>query len=219
MKGNTMGTIAVIGASGYVGGNIAKEALSRGHEVIAVSRTTPPETHDGLTWRKGDIADAALLRELSSQASTIVIAIHGAVDGEDYLVKFVPTLLSIAADSGARLGFVGGAGSLFVSEGGPRLFDTPEFPEAFLHEAKAQSRALDVLRASDSSADWFYVSPAAGFGSYAPGERTGHYRTGGEILLFDESGTSFISGEDFAIAFLDEIEKPSHSRSRFGVAY
>jgi hypothetical protein len=78
---------------------------------------------------------------------------------------------------------------------------------------------LDALRASDSPTDWFYVSPAAGFGSYAPGERTGQYRTGGEILLIDESGTSFISGEDYAIAFLDEIENPSHSRSRFGVAY
>jgi putative NADH-flavin reductase len=128
-------------------------------------------------------------------------------------------LLDVAADSGARLGFVGGAGSLFVSEGGPRLFDTPEFPDAFLYEAQSQLRALDTLRASDSPADWFYVSPAAGFGSYAPGERTGHYRTGGEILLADENGTSFISGEDYAIAFLDEIENPSHSRSRFGVAY
>lgn len=214
-----MSTIAIIGASGYVGGNIAKEALSRGHEVIAVSRSTPPETRDGLTWRRGDIADEGLLRELASQASTIVLAVHGAADGEDFLVKFVPALLDIAADSGARLGFVGGAGSLFVSEGGPRLFDTPEFPQAFLHEAQSQLRALDALRASDSPADWFYVSPAAGFGSYAPGERTGHYRTGGEVLLADENGTSFISGEDYAIAFLDEIENPSHSGSRFGVAY
>jgi putative NADH-flavin reductase len=214
-----MSTIAVIGASGYVGGNIAKEALSRGYEVIAVTRSTPPDAHEGLTWRQGDLADEGLLRELASQASTIVLAVHGAVDGEDYLVTFVPMLLDVAADSGARLGFVGGAGSLFVSDGGPRLFDTPEFPEAFLHEAQSQLRALDALRASDSPADWFYVSPAAGFGSYAPGERTGHYRTGGEVLLADENDTSFISGEDYAIAFLDEIDNPSHSRSRFGVAY
>jgi hypothetical protein len=212
-------TIAVIGASGYVGGNIAKEAVRRGYEVIAVSRSTPLEAHDGLTWRTGDVADEGLLRDLATQASTIVVALHGAVDGEDFLVKFVPSLLDIAADSGARLGFVGGAGSLFVSEGGPQLFDTPEFPAAFLREAKAHSRALDALRASNSPADWFYVSPAAGFGSYAPGERTGHYRIGGEVLLVDENGESFISGEDYAIAFLDEIDHPSHSRSRFGVAY
>jgi hypothetical protein len=89
----------------------------------------------------------------------------------------------------------------------------------FLAEAKSHEKVLDALRRSDSPADWFYVSPAAGFGSYAPGERTGNYRTGGEILLADESGKSFISGDDYAIAFLDEIDNPSHSRSRFGVAY
>jgi putative NADH-flavin reductase len=214
-----MSTIAIIGASGYAGGNIAKEALNRGYEVIAISRTTPPEPHEGLTWRQGDLANESLLRELAAESSTIVIAVHGAVDGEDFLVKFVPTLLDVAAESGTRLGFVGGAGSLFVSDGGPRLFDTPEFPDAFLHEAKAHAKALEALRDSDSTADWFYISPAAGFGSYAAGERTGHYRTGDDVLVTDESGTSFISGEDYAIAFLDEIENPTHSRSRFGVAY
>jgi uncharacterized protein YbjT (DUF2867 family) len=72
-----MSTIAVIGASGYVGGNIAKEALSRGYEVIAVTRSTPPDAHEGLTWRQGDLADEGLLRELASQASTIILAVHG----------------------------------------------------------------------------------------------------------------------------------------------
>jgi putative NADH-flavin reductase len=214
-----MSTIAVIGVSGYAGGKIAQEALSRGFNVIGVSRSTPPEAREGLTWRQGDATDEGLLRELASEASTIVIALHGAVNGEDFLVTLVPSLLDVAAASGTRLGFVGGAGSLFVSDGGPRLFDTPEFPEMFLFEAKSHARALDALRASDSPADWFYVSPAAGFGSYAPGERTGTYRTGDEILVTDESGTSFISGEDYAIAFVDEIENPSHSRRRFGVAY
>lgn len=214
-----MSTIAVIGVSGYAGGHITKEALRRGYEVIGVSRSTPPDAQPGLTWRQGDVADNELLRELASQASTMVIALHGAVDGKEFLVNFVPTLLEIAEESGARLGFVGGAGSLLVSPDGPQLVDTPEFPEMFVFEAKSQEKALNTLRASDSSADWFYVSPAAGFGSYAPGERTGKYRTGGEILLADEDGKSFISGDDYAIAFLDEIENPSHSRSRFGVAY
>ena len=65
---------------------------------------------------------------------------------------------------------------------------------------------------------WFYVSPAGGFGSYAPGEATGKYRTGGDILLTDANGNSHISGADFATASVDEIEAPAHHRERFTVA-
>jgi len=57
------------------------------------------------------------------------------------------------------------------------------------------------------------VSPAAGFGGYAPGERTGCFRIGGDVLLADAEGNSFVSGEDFAIAFVDEIDTPVHHAS------
>jgi putative NADH-flavin reductase len=39
------------------------------------------------------------------------------------------------------------------------------------------------------------------------------------VLLTDEDGESFISGEDLALAVVDEIETPRHSRARFTVAY
>lgn len=61
-----------------------------------------------------------------------------------------------------------------------------------------------------------FLSPAARFD---PGKRTGHYRTGKDYLLVNESGESYISMEDYAIAMLDEIEKPTHSKERFTVAY
>jgi uncharacterized protein len=51
------------------------------------------------------------------------------------------------------------------------------------------------------------------------GERTGRYRTTGESMLFDEQGKSFISYEDYAVAVLDELERPQHVARRFGVAY
>ena len=119
----------------------------------------------------------------------------------------------------ARLLVVGGAGSLQVTEGGPRLVDTPEFPAAFKDEALSHADVLTALRETSDDIDWFYVSPAAGFGSYAPGEATGTYRVGGDVLLTDASGTSFISGADFALAFVDEIEQGRHHRERFTAAY
>ena len=53
----------------------------------------------------------------------------------------------------------------------------------------------------------------------APGERTGKLRLGGDQLLSDANGKSWISMEDYAIAFADELETPKHSRQRFTVGY
>ena len=56
-------------------------------------------------------------------------------------------------------------------------------------------------------------------GTFAPGERTGKFRLGGDQLLADDYGKSRISMEDFAIALVDELERPTHSRRRFTVGY
>jgi putative NADH-flavin reductase len=214
-----MTTIAVIGVTGYAGGHIASEALRRGYDVIGVSRSSVAPARPGLTLRPGSISDEQFMREIAEQASVIVVATHASENDESYLAAVVPSLLKAASDFGTRLGFVGGAGSLLVSSTGPRLVDTPAFPEMFKLEAESHAQVLEALRTSDSPADWFYVSPAAGFGGYAPGERTGSFRIGGDVLLADAEGNSFVSGEDFAIAFVDEIDTPVHHRERFSVAY
>ena len=78
---------------------------------------------------------------------------------------------------------------------------------------------LETLRTTPPDFDWFFLSPALSFGAHVPGERTGSFRIGGDVMLTDASGISAISGADYAIAFVDEIEKPVHHRQRFTVAY
>jgi hypothetical protein len=215
-----MTTLAVIGATGYAGGHITDEALRRGHEVVGVSRTASREAaRHGLTARAGSITDATLLDDLARQASTVVVAVRAASDGTALLPGLVPALLNASVRHGARLGFVGGAASLRVAPGGPALIDTPDFPEEYKPEARAHVSVLEILRAAEDQADWFYVSPSAMFGAEAPGERTGSFRTGDDVLLSDAQGGSTISGADYAIAFLDEIERPAHHRTRFTVGY
>jgi putative NADH-flavin reductase len=97
--------------------------------------------------------------------------------------------------------------------------DLPTFPAEHKGEALGQADVLARLRETPADVDWFYVSPAASFGSYAPGEATGRYRVGGDVLLTDADGNSNISGADYAKAFVDEIEQPEHRRQRFTVAY
>lgn len=173
----------------------------------------------GVEFRVGSIEDRALLGKLFTEADVVISAVHGSADGKPFLPGLVPDLLELAAEHGTRLGFVGGAGSLQVVPGGPRLVDSPDFDPRYKVEASSQADVLDALRAADSSADWFYISPAAFYGAHVPGKRTGSYRTGGDILLADPAGKSEIGGEDFAIAFLDEIERPAHHKARFTVAY
>ena len=99
------------------------------------------------------------------------------------------------------------------------MADTDGFPDSFRPEAKEMAQILTDLRAWEGPLEWFFLSPAGGFGPWAAGERTGRYRIGGDVLLTDAEGNSNISGADFAIAFVDEIEHPAHTRQRFSVAY
>ncbi|WIE66260.1 NAD(P)H-binding protein [Curtobacterium sp. MCLR17_036] len=215
-----MTSIVVFGGTGYAGSAITSEALARGIAVTAVARDTSKlEPTDGLTLAQGDAFDADFVAEVTKGADVVVVSLHAVqADGSELKDRF-QHFVDAAAAAGARLGIVGGAGSLRVAEDGPRLFDTEGFPDAFKGEAKSHAQVLDALRASDTEVDWFYVSPAAAFGGYNPGERRGTYRTTDEVLLTDAEGNSDISGADFAIAFVDEIETPAHHRARFGVAY
>jgi len=233
-----MTTIAIFGGTGYAGSAIRDEALKRGHRVIAISRNAPGDSAaaaaaeasvDGVIgaaaaveFRQGSVHDAALVDQIAAEADVMVVAIRFAPGGSGEGVKLIdafPALTGAAAAQGTRLGVVGGAASLFVAEGGPRLIDTPEFPAQFKGEAGSAAEVLDWLRAEPTAADWFFVSPAAAFGSFNPGVATGSYRVGGDILLTDSAGKSEISGPDFGLAFVDEIEAPKHHGTRFTVAY
>lgn len=215
-----MSKVVVIGSSGYAGGHITAELANRGHSVTGVARNASSiAVRDGVSAVAGSLHDCEFIRDVTADADTIVVALPAReIDGAK-LIDAVPTLLDAAATTGARLGFVGGAGSLHVANGGPRVLDTPGFPEAYKPEASAHAAVLENLRTSGTDVDWFYVSPAGGFGSYNPGERTGQFRLGDDVLVTDAEGNSNISGADFAIAFADEIENPAHHRARFTLGY
>ncbi|RIK14655.1 MAG: NAD-dependent epimerase [Acidobacteria bacterium] len=214
-----MARIVIFGGTGYSGGNIAREALRRGHEVVSYSRNPPTEPVDGVDYRTGSMADPAVVDEAARDADQLVVALHAVdVDGAP-MVERTPALIDAARRHGARLSFVGGAASSFVAEGGPRLLDTPDFNEEWKPEATAHAAVLDALREAPEDLRWFYVSPAALYGSFAPGETTGAYRTGGDVLVTKEDGSSEISGTDLALAYVDEIESGAHPDQRFTVGH
>lgn len=210
-----MSKVVIFGASGYTGGNIARELAGRGHEVVGVARTEANLTDAGVTALAGDLTDLDFFKTAIAGADVAVLAVH---HRNPPVAELLPALLNEATEAGVRLAVIGGAGSLHISEGGPRLIDTAEFPDAYKPEAGAAADSLYKLRELNSG-DWFFISPAGGYGKFAPGQRLGHYRLGGDVLVTDAEGKSFIGGEDFAIAVADEIESPKRHNVRFTVGY
>lgn len=212
-----MSRIAVIGGTGYAGSHIVAEAVRRGHEVISVARTAPTEPLDDVRYVAGTILDVPALLEQLGDIDVVVQALspRGDMAGK---VRPATAALIAALPAHVRVGVVGGAGGSLVAEGGPRLIDSG-FPEEFKAEALEAIGVLDDLQADTTGRDWFFIHPAGSFGAWNPGERTGSYRDGGDVLVTDAAGESFISGADLGVAFLDEIENPKHSRERFTVGY
>lgn len=201
--------VALIGIRGRVGSRLATELLVRGHSVTGVGRSPVKiDPRPGVTMKQGDATQSLMLAPL--------VAGHDAVlSASRFQTSDANALITAVRKAGVkRLLVVGGAGSLEVAPG-KALVDTPDFPEAYKVEARAGVKFLDALR-NEKELDWTYLSPSAEF---SPGERTGKFRIGGDQLLVDSNGKSWISMEDFAIAMVDELEHPKHSRRRFTVGY
>jgi hypothetical protein len=201
--------VALLGATGNVGTRLISELVSRGHQVTAIARHPEKLTkHEGVTVTAGDVTNED--------------ALAAAVGGHDaviHSVNFVNTdadkvISATKRGNVARLLVVGGAGSLEVAPG-LLLVDAPNFPAEYKSEALAGAAFLNRLR-KEKELEWTFLSPSAFF---APGQRTGKFRLGKDQLLVAADGQSHISMEDFAVAMVDELENPKHSRERFTAGY
>ncbi|KRB94213.1 NAD(P)-dependent oxidoreductase [Noviherbaspirillum sp. Root189] len=213
--------IALIGASGFIGSALRKEALSRGHGVTALVQHPEKLAADDhgkgrLQAVKADVLDPALAAQLKGHDAVIsAFSGHAKSDIYDYYLRGMRAIIRATQEAGVpRLLVVGGAGSLEVAPG-LQVVDTPEFPAQWKATAEGAREALKLLR-QQTHLDWTMLSPSA---HIAPGQRTGNFRLGTDQLLVDKSGESHISLEDYAVAMIDELEKPAHPRQRFTVGY
>lgn len=202
--------IAIIGATGNVGQRIVTEAVSRGHDVTAISRNlSNVTTGAGVTASAGDVNNPDALAEVLKEHDAIVSSVMF-VHGDPH--KLIDAVQKSAVK---RYLVVGGAGSLSAAPG-LNVVDTPDFPQEYHEEASKGRDFLNVLKSDADDLDWTMLSPSALF---VPGARTGAFRLGKDDLLVGSDGKSWISYEDYAIAFLDELESPANLQSRFTVGY
>jgi putative NADH-flavin reductase len=205
--------IVIIGASGFIGSAILKEALDRAHTVTAIVRHAEKitTTHPQLTVKEADVT-----KDISPllQGHDAVISAYNAYDSETYLTAINAIINSIKKAGVKRLLAVGGAASLEI-EPGLQLLDTPEFPAEWKAGASATRDAFYVIKEQDDL-DWTVLSPAM---MIEPGPRTGTFRLGKDQVVADEKGDSKISTGDYAVAMIDELERPTHIKERFTLAY
>ena len=204
-----MSKIAIIGATGRAGSQLLEEALRRGHSVTAIARDTSKiAPRAGVVARNVDALDAQALQAAIAGHDVVISAAHFATLPASAVVG------PVKKAGVKRLLVVGGAGSLFLPDG-TRVIDSTGFPEEYKAEASAGAQFLQNLR-EEKDLDWTFLSPSAEF---VEGERTGTFRIGQDDLLVSSAGRSWITFADYAIAMLDEVETPKHSRQRFAVGY
>ncbi len=210
--------IALIGATGFIGSGLLAEALSRGHSVTAlVSRPERLAPQAGLKVEGVDVLDQQQLAAKLEGHDAVISAFsgHAQEDVRGYYGRGADAIIGAAKQARVpRLLVVGGAGSLEVAPG-VQAVDTPQFPEQWKASALGARDTLEKLR-KEQALEWTFLSPAA---MIQPGERTGKFRLGGDQMLTDAEGNSRISVQDYAVAMIDELEQPAHSRKRFTVAY
>jgi uncharacterized protein len=209
--------VVLYGASGMIGSRILNELTQRGHTVTAVVRDpSRVATGGSVTAVKGDMTDSSDVAAKLAKADAVISSYSPGQGTESMLLTAVRSLMDGAGKAKVkRVLVVGGAGSLFVAPG-ITLTNSGYLPAEYKAIAVAHEEALEILRSSASDLEWTYLSPAA---FIQPGERTGKFRLGTDSLLTDAQGKSSISAEDYAIALVDELERPQHIRQRFTVAY
>jgi uncharacterized protein len=206
--------VVVYGATGNSGSEIVKELLARGHKVTGVARKVDSlKDNPGVTAKTDDLSNVDKIAEIIKGADAVVTAYQPPADKTDALIDVTKRQIEAVKKVGGRLVVVGGAGLLEVAPG-TTLIKSGYLPAEYLPIATSHEKALGVLKASDI--DWTYLSPAAYF---VPGERTGKFRLGTKELVSDAKGESKISFADYAIALVDELEKPAHRKGSFSVGY
>ncbi|MFJ6726412.1 NAD(P)-dependent oxidoreductase [Streptomyces sp. NPDC091281] len=213
-----MSRIVTFGAAGTAGARVVAEAAARGHDVTAVARQEgrlrdlPP----GVEAAVGDATRLDSVTAFAKDADVLVLTIGGNPEVYTRVVATVAAAARSLPSKELRVLHMGGGSSL-LNEDGVTFYEAPGFPEEYKPHARGQLKALEAYRALGDEVTWTYLSPPPIH--FAPGARTGRYRTGSDHPVVGSDGRASISYEDFAVALVDEIENPRHLNKRFTVGY
>ncbi len=216
-----MANVLLIGATGFVGSAVLNELVERGHQVTAVVRNVEKVTrHDNVTAVKEDVANVAAIAKLAAGKDAIISAYNPGWTNPDIanlINTNYPKILKAAKQGGVkRLLIVGGAGTLFCAPN-LRVVDSGAIPAEIMDGVRPLGEFYLNTLMNENDIDWVFFSPAGSFDE--AGKKTGKFRLGKDDLIVDAEGNSHISVQDYAMAMVDELEKPTHHKERFTIGY
>jgi uncharacterized protein len=213
--------VAIIGATGLLGVGMVPEAASRGHQVTAICRH--PEQDPATANVKPVACDIFETDRLTAILEGHDAVIHSYSPRRDHdmdrtapHVAATRSIIAATRDAGvSRLLAVGGAGTLLLPDGG-KVMTSPDFPPEYRESALSTAEVLTILKSEADDLEWTFLSPSLFFDERG---RSAQFRLGLDHALFDSHGNSAISIEDYAVAMVDELETPRHTRRWFTVGY
>ncbi|MFD8784950.1 NAD-dependent epimerase/dehydratase family protein [Kitasatospora sp. NPDC059599] len=147
-------TVALTGATGFIGSGVLAALTARGARVRALTRRVPETAGPGTTWVPGDLADGTGLAELCEGAAVLVHLASrvsgGAEECEAANVRGTAALMAAATRAGVRR-IVHLSTTAVYGEGPHAGIGVDEVPPAPLSEA-SRTRLLGERHALDAGA-------------------------------------------------------------------
>ena len=169
-------TVLVLGATGGIGGEVARQLRDAGWQVRALKRGAKEESRDGITWLAGDAMDAQAVRQAAKGCAVIVHAVNppGYRGWAQLVLPMLDNTIAAAKAEGATIVLPG-----TVYNFGPDAFpllaeDAPQHPvtrkgairvemEKRLQDASRQGARVLIVRAGD------FFGPKAGNNWFSQG--------------------------------------------------
>jgi putative NADH-flavin reductase len=213
----------VFGAGGKVGRAAVAEAVRRGHRVTAVVRDPskyPDLAGDAVSVVRGDATDAGSVAAVAAGHDAALNATARLdVPSAQHFVAAANALATGLRRAGVRRLVVVGIATTLETAPGVRVMDDPAFPAEYRTFSQGHVAEFEALTAvPEGELDWLMVVPPMNLDPAGP--RTGRYRTARGTALAGPSPTEpgHLSHPDLAIALVDELTKPAHSRIQLAVA-
>ncbi|MGE6204938.1 NAD(P)-dependent oxidoreductase [Guptibacillus hwajinpoensis] len=203
--------ILMLGATGRVGSNILKLALSDQHQVTVLARS--PEklpTNSNLTIVEGDVLNEDVVEKAAKGVDVIISALG--TDKTTTLSESTPILMRVMKNQRINRIITVGTAGILNSRIEPTLyrFESSESKRKTTRAAKEHLSVYETLSANDL--DWSIICP-----TYLPdGPAKGEYRVEEDYL---PDGGREISTADTAAFVYKELIDGNHSCKRVGIAY
>ena len=227
--------LTIIGGTGWLGAEIALEAVNRGHQVTVISRhpedikyTLTPDL-PSLKANAGDYEE--LCRTVPDDTDVLVNSLIPDPFVHETFADWCRNVVRTAKEKRIRRLVCIADSCIFEIRPGLRLNETTFLTPAYRNWFGEHLNSHEVYLQEDEL-DWVEIAPAA---KCLPDKSMREYKVAVNRLAtidpmveelrtedpdhYPFADTSYISTQDFAFAVLDEIEHPTYHRERICVCW